>query len=147
MQRSFGVFLILAAMAPAARAETGEARLLVQATVPSRVTLEALEVPARLLLSETDVERGYKDLSASYVVSHNTDRGWLLRLSPRLGLTRHIEIRGLSRPVVLQADSLEVFQPRARSPQTLALDYRFVLEPDARPGSYELPVHLSATPL
>ena len=133
--------------AHAADADAAEAQLRVSVRVPAVVQLEAVDVPARLLLSETDVKRGYKDLSARYVVSQNTDRGWLLRLSPRLGLTRYIEIRGLAQTIVLQTDSLEVFNPRAKGPQTLALDYRFILEPDARPGSYELPVHLSATPL
>ncbi|MCU0976964.1 MAG: hypothetical protein MUC71_11740 [Steroidobacteraceae bacterium] len=147
MRRSLGVVLILAITAAGARAETGQAQLSVQATVPARVTLEAVEHPDRLDLSQADIERGYKQVSARYVVRENTARGWLLRLSPRIGLTRHVEIHGLSRPLLLQADSVEVYQPPARGAQALALDYRFVLDPDARPGSYALPIHISATPL
>jgi hypothetical protein len=147
MQRSLVVVLILAITATAARADTGQAQLLVHATVPARVTIQAIEQPARLLLSQSDVERGYKDVSARYLVHHNSDRGWLLRLSPRLGLLRHVEIRGLSRPLVLETDYIEVHQSGISRRQVLSLDFRFALKPDARPGSYTLPIHLSATPL
>jgi hypothetical protein len=44
-------------------------------------------------------------------------------------------------------DTVEVYRARAREPERLTLEYRFVLEPDAQPGSYELPIHVSATPL
>jgi hypothetical protein len=148
MRRRLGGVLILAlAATTAANAAGRQAQFIVQVTVPARVTLEATGQPTHLLLSATDIERGYKDVSARYVVSQNTGRGWLLSLSPRLGITRQVEVRGLSRPVVLGEHGVEVHQPRSRGAQTLALDYRFVLAPDARPGRYELPVHLSAAPL
>ena len=122
-------------------------QFVVQATVPARVTLAAVEQPTRLSLTEDDVARGYKDVSARYRVASNGRRGWLLHLAPRLGVTARVEVRGLTAPLVLREESVEVYQPRAREPQHLALDYRFVLGPATRPGSYELPIHLSATPL
>jgi hypothetical protein len=45
-----------------------------------------------------------------------------LRVAPRLGFARHVEVRGLPSQVV-------------------------VLEPGAEPGSYDLPIHVSAPQL
>lgn len=143
-----GAMVLLALLTgAAARADTRQAPFLVHVTVPALATVEALDQPGHLRLSTEDIARGYKDVSARYRVASNTGRGWLLRLSPRLGVTRRIEVRGLSGALVLQDDSVEIYRPRIREPRELALEYRFVLASDARPGSYELPVHLSATPL
>jgi len=148
MWRSLGTVLVLALMAGAsAHAETQQARFAVQATVRPRVTLSAIDQPANLSVSDADVARGYKDVSARYRVGSNSSRGWLLRLSPRVGVADRVEVRGLNTTVVLHQESVEVYQPQDAAPQDLALTYRLVLEPDARPGSYEVPVHVSATPL
>ena len=148
MLRSLGAVLLLALVAGAsARADTEQAQFVVQATVSARATIEAVEQPTHLTVSAEDVARGYKDVSARYAVESNTVRGWLLRLSPRIGVTRHVEVRGLYRTVVLQGESVEIYQSRAPEPRDLELDYRFVLSPNVEPGSYELPVYVSATPL
>ena len=141
--------MVLSALLVGARvcAEGQQAHFLVSVTVPALAMVEALEQPRRLWLSTDDIARGYKDVSARYLVESNTGRGWLLRLSPRLGVTQRIEVRGLSGPVELRDESVEIYRARTRGPQDLALDYRFVLTGDAVPGSYELPVHVSATPL
>jgi hypothetical protein len=144
MLRSLGAVLLFALLAGTPAYAQHQTQFVVQVTVPARVTLAAIEQPTHLALSEQDIARGYKDVSARYVVDQNSDRGWLLRLSPRMGLTQRVEVRGLSATLVLQADSVEVYQPQASEPQSLDLDYRFVLAPDARPGSYQLPVQLSA---
>jgi len=67
----------------------------VSAVVPKRVTLTVLEQPVQLMLSAEDIERGYKDVAARYQVRHNDPNGYLLHLAPRIGLTRHVEVRGL----------------------------------------------------
>lgn len=148
MLRSLCAFLMLALVAAAgARADTRHAQFLVQVTVPARATLAAVEQPTHLSVSEADLARGYKDVSARYVVESNTRQGWMLRLSPRLGITRRVEVRGLSATLVVQDDSVEVFRPRTHEAEQLELDYRFVLAPDVEPGTYELPIHVAATSL
>lgn len=148
MMRSLGSVLLFALVAGAgAHAETQRAGFLVSVTVPERVVLEAVEQPAQLTISEADLRRGYKDVSARYLVRQNTSKGWMLRLSPRLGVTQQVEIRGLSTDLVLRAESLEIHRAASRSREDFSLEYRFVLDPDARPGSYDLPVHVSASPL
>lgn len=147
MLRLLGAVLLVSLVTGTPAHGQQHTQFVVQATVPARVTLAAVEQPTRLSLTEDDVARGYKDVSARYRVASNSSRGWLLHLSPRLGATSHVEVHGLSAPVVLRNESVEVYQPRASEPQSLALDYRFVLDPDTQPGDYELPIHLSATPL
>ena len=148
MLRSLGALLLLAIVAGGdARADTRQAQFVVQAIVPARATLAAVDQPTRLDVSREDLDRGYLDVSVRYVVETNAPRGWLLRLSPRLGLTRHIEVRGLSHTVVVREEGVEVFRPRASETERLELDYRLVLAPGAQPGTYHMPVHVAATPL
>jgi len=148
MARSF-VALVLATVAAGAAvgAESRQANFIVTVSVPARATLQAIEQPARLHISAEDVVRGFKDVSARYIVESNTADGWLLRFAPRLGVARQVEVQGLQSQVVVHDDTVEVYRTRAREPERLTLEYRFVLEPDAQPGSYELPIHVSATPL
>ena len=148
MLRLPGAMLLLALVAGSgAYAETRQAQFLVRVTVPPHATIEPIEQPANLQLSATDVARGYKDVTARYLVDSNSRRGFLLRLTQRIGLTQHVEVDGLAAPLVLREETVEVYHPHASEPLDLELDYRLVLEPDAQPGNYELPVHLSATPL
>jgi hypothetical protein len=148
MARSF-VALVLATVAAGAAvgAESRQANFIVTVSVPARATLQAIEQPARLHISAEDVVRGFKDVSARYIVESNTADGWLLRFAPRLGVATQVEVQGLQSQVVVHDDTVEVYRARAREPERLTLEYRFVLEPDAQPGSYELPIHVSATPL
>ena len=148
MARSF-VALVLAAVAAGAAfgAETRQAQFIVRVEVPARATLSAVEQPTQLRISAEDVARGFKDVSARYVVESNTAKGSLLQFAPRLGIARQVEVRGLRSPVIVQDETVEVHRPRATEPESITLHYRFVLEPDAMPGSYELPIHVSATPL
>jgi hypothetical protein len=130
-----------------ARADTRQAQFLVQVTVPARAALAAVEQPTHLDVSQEDIDRGYLEVSARYVVESNSPQGWLLILSPRVGLTRRVEVRGLSDTVVVRDEGVEVFRPRTDEAERLELDYRLVLEPEARPGTYDMPVHVAATPL
>jgi hypothetical protein len=148
MQRLLAVPMFLACLAAAGVcAESRHASFIVSATVPPRATLQVVEQPALIQISEQDVQRGYKDVAARYRVESNTARGWLLRFAPRLGIAQQVEVQGLPAPVVLAADAVEVYRARAPEPERLSLQYRIVLEPATQPGSYELPIHVSATPL
>ena len=93
--------LLAAASLPAA-AEQASARFTVSAFVPQRVSLQAIDQPALLAVSSEDITRGYKDLSARFEVRHNTANGYLLSLSPRLGLASRVEVLGLDSPIELR---------------------------------------------
>lgn len=146
MWRSFGTCALLALLAgTAAHAETRQAQFQVRVTVPPRITLSAIEEPVGLDLTPTDIARGYVDVSARYRVQSNTRRGWLLQFAPRSGLAERVEVRGLSSTVVVVREGVELYRAAPNGGEEFALAYRVVLRPDARPGRYALPVHLSAT--
>ena len=147
MGRSMGVVALAALLASPALADQAQTRFTVSAVVPKRVTLTVLEQPSQLALSVEDIERGYKDVSARYQVRHNDSRGYLLYLAPRVGLTRHVEVRGLGAAIQLGDADLAVRQASVGRLHDFELAFRFVLDPAARPGSYALPVHVTAAPL
>ena len=83
MQRLLAVPITLACLAATGvHADSRHTSFVVSATVPERATLEVLEQPALVQISEQDVARGYKDVAAQYQVESNTVRGWLLRWLP-----------------------------------------------------------------
>lgn len=148
MLRSLGAVLLLALVAgAAARADQERATFLVSATVPGRVTIEPLLQSSLLVITADDVRRGYKEVSARFQVSQNTERGWVLRLSPRIGITEHVKVRGLSTEVVLREETVEVYRPPTAGREDIALGFHMVLDADAEPGTYDMPVHVAATPL
>ena len=148
MLRSLGAVLLLALVAGvSARADDERATFFVSATVPARVTIEAVEHSARLVITDDDVLAGHKDVSVRYSVSQNTERGWMLQLSPRIGITQQVKVRGLSAEVVLRDETVEVYRPATAGREDISLDYRLMLDADAEPGTYDMPVHVSATPL
>ncbi len=148
MLRSLGAVLLLALVAGVdARAETESARFGVTAVVLEKVTLMVAEPAARLHVSEADVTRGFTDVSARYVVSSTADRGYLLRLAPRLGLARRIEVKGLATALDIRDLDVEIFQPRAMPARDIVVGYRILFADSVQPGDYDWPVHVTATPL
>jgi hypothetical protein len=143
-----GVVVLLVATTPLA-AGAGELRtqFSVTATVSPRASVEPLTQPAQLSISEVDVERGYVDVAAAYRVSSNDPSGYMVRLAPRVGLTRSVEVAGLSSPIVMTDQVVEVVQPAARRPQRLDLRFRLVLDDSAVPGTYAMPVQVSVATL
>jgi len=142
-----GVVALAVLLASPALADQARARFTVSAVVPKRVKLTVLEQPAQLVLTADDIERGYKDVAARYQVRHNDPNGYLLHLAPRIGLTSHVEVRGLATDVELGDTDLAIRQASAGRLHDFELAFRFVLDPAARPGSYALPVHVTAAPL
>jgi hypothetical protein len=149
MKGAASVLSLVTALAVALPAQAGrdQARFTVSAIVPVRVTLTAFDEPSEMAISAADLERGYKDVAATYRVSHNDRRGYLLSLSPRLGVTREVEVRGLNTALVMREESVEIVQRGPPGSHELALGFRFVLDPAAVPGRYRLPVLVTARPL
>ena len=131
-----------------ARAETASANLQVSAYVAPSASIEAVGTPAAVVLTAADLALGYKDVSASYLVSSNDPRGYLLQFSSRAGLTCAIEVRGLGAPVEVGGFGAEVLQfGRPMHADQINLQYRLHLTADARSGEYVMPVVVAATPL
>ena len=147
MKRLAEVLLLLAAVPCVAAAGETRASFLVSATVLARASLESVSQPTTLSVSPEDVARGYLDVAAAYRVSSNDPSGYMVRLAPRIGLTRSVEVAGLSTPIVMTDQVVEVIQPAALRPQRLDLRFRLVLGENAVPGTYAMPVQLSVATL
>jgi len=149
MKGTAGAVALMLALATAAPAMAGQGRasFTVSVVVPARVTLTPLDQSSALEVSAADVERGYAEIAATYRVSHNDRRGYLLSLLPRQGLTREIEVQGLATTLVMGDEPVELVQPGPPGSHPLALAFRFVLDPAVVPGRYPLPVLVTARPL
>src|SRR5262245_50855509 len=55
----------------------------VTVTVPPRAALTVLSEPVSIDVTSEDLEAGYKDVEARYLVDGNDPRGFLLRVAPR----------------------------------------------------------------
>ena len=145
MRRCLAALLsVVSAMPAAAVAGEAHAQLRVTARVVPRVTLEPVAEPAQFTVAAADIERGYLDIGAEYRVSGNDPAGYFLRIAPRVGVTTAIEIDGLGSRVVLRDENIDVMRPGALHPQSLRLSLRLRFAPDLVPGTYGLPVYLTA---
>jgi hypothetical protein len=142
-----GAVACLALLACPATAEQGRAPFQVVVSVPARVALEIVAQPAALTLTQGDLARGYVDVPGRYHVSHNDRRGYLLQFVPLAGIAREVQVRGLGGAFVLGGDAVEVHRPGDSFEQDLALEFRFVLAEEARPGTFNWPVQLTAQPI
>ena len=141
------ILALLAVVSLPAAADQISAHFTVSAVVPARVTLTALDEATEFEVSTADLERGYAELAATYRISHNDRRGYLLSILPRQGLTREIEVQGLATALVVRNEPVELLQPRPPGSHQLSLAFRFVLDPAVVPGRYPLPVLVTAQPL
>jgi hypothetical protein len=144
MRRWIAALMLFSAMPVTALGGEVRAQFAVTAYVAPRASIENVAQPTQFSLSEGDIERGYVDLAAVYRVSSNSPAGYMVRLSPRVGLTRAIHVTGLATPVVVREDVVDVSQPAAPRPRELRLGFRLVLEEAAVPGTYSWPVQLQA---
>ena len=137
--------LVLSSVVPVtATAAEVRGQFAVTAYVTARASIETVAQPTQFSVSAGDLERGYVDLAATYRVSSNDPAGYMVRLAPRVGLTRAIEVTGLATPVVVRDDVVDVSQPAALQPRELRLGFRLVLDEAAVPGTYSWPVQLQA---
>jgi hypothetical protein len=142
------LLICLALLPMLAAAENVQARFQVSAQVVPRASIESIGIAAQeIRLTDLDLSRGYKDISASYRIRSNDPRGYWLRFAPRAGLTDGIEVRGLSAPVTVGDFGAEVLQASVGRQQEYTLLFRFHLAPTARAGRYELPVLVAVATL
>lgn len=140
-------FMLAVLMTGNALAGNDECTFTVSATVPAQTRLTILEEPSSLLLSSSDVARGYKDVAARYRISSNATAGYLLRLVPRFGVARRIEVHGLSGRVAVEDETVEIHQRPDDRSQEITLRLRFLLDASVPPGRYGLPLLVTTAPL
>jgi hypothetical protein len=142
--------LLAVAIAPArpALAGSASATFQVSVTVQARALLTVEAAPASLLLTETDVRRGYVDLPAASRISvrTNSPTGYLLAFEIAIGPIEDVRLLGLGAETHIGGAGGWIAQPYSGPVASAELSYRLVLSKDARPGEYPWPVALSASP-
>lgn len=128
---------------------TGSATLTVGARVRPVVRLDRLAAPASLTLTETDLARGWVDLTEplELEVRANTSGGWDLGLDLDTDVVLAVGIGGLSPDPVLAGQGARFGPPvtgPGRTPLSLAL--RLYLGPGARAGLQPFPLRFTAAP-
>ncbi|MCJ7800297.1 MAG: hypothetical protein MUP33_11180 [Polaromonas sp.] len=137
---------------PLAALASGEAKLMVSATVSKHASLQVLAQPASVVITAADMARGYVDVlsPAQVTVQSNTQDGYLLMFDNQGDFLRHALVKGLDRDVQVGAGGGGVAQRSSGGgmrKNLLNLGFRFVLSDSARQGVYAWPIRLSVTPL
>ena len=115
--------------------------------VVARTRLEVVDAPTTIQVSVEDLARGYKDVDARYRVHVSRMTPYFVRIAPRVGLAEAVQVAGLGAAVMLGSDEIEVLRPAAAGASDLNLRLRLLLRPGLPAGAYELPLHLSVSPL
>jgi hypothetical protein len=132
-----------------AQAGTSSASMSVNVTVQGRALLTVLSQPSSLVITDSDVRRGYVEVSDVTRVSVRTNcpNGYLVGFETTQGPFKTIEVRGLGTAAQIGPNGGWIPQSfTGMAPTTVDLSYRFILAENAMAGSYTWPVSLSATP-
>lgn|SRR5450830_1829814 len=142
------LLLVLAAIVPTSAAASS-ASVTVSAFVQPRASVTVEAQPGSLVISETDVRRGFVDLpTASRIrIRTNSIRGYLLSFEIESECVTGIVLDGAGDRIQVSAGGGLVPLPYPGPAAVVSeLGYRFLLSPDAKPGVYPWPVALSAMP-
>jgi len=141
------------AQASESRAGSNTARITVTATVLARANLKILSQKQELVVTNSDISRGYVDIpnASRLEIKSNSPDGYMIVFEGSYGsvdLFREIHVQGLGRDVLIDVNGGRVMIPsQGLSPVTKDLSYRFVLAENAQPGSYMWPITLSVMPM
>jgi hypothetical protein len=116
-------------------------QMAVSARVLPHVRLEAPAARDSIIVTPTDLTRGYVEVSRHYRLTSNAPDRVLLQVNPRLGLTQAIEIEGLGPTLRLVDTGVEIAPSLASD---LDLTFRLWLAPGVGAGEYPLPLQLAA---
>ena len=138
------LFVAIATSLPASAA-TRSASFAVSAQVVARTWIEPVDEPAIIVLTESELEQGYKELDVHYRVHTAGTSSYLLTIAPRTGLADRIRIDGLGGSVELGDMDITVLLEAASNISELRLRLRIELASNAAAGSYPMPVRLSVS--
>lgn len=145
MRLWFGTLLV-AGLTLGLPANAQHSQFVAHAEVTPRTTLEPVST-ATIEVSAADIQRGYVEPESRYRVRSNDPRGFLLHVRPQSAHAESVQLAGMTGPLALGADGVEVYRPWARGVQEVAVRVRVKLHELMRPGRVALPVHVSVAAL
>jgi hypothetical protein len=148
--RAARLALVLAGSVSAAAARDARTSFTVGATVNATARIEMQSAPTDLLVTATDLRRGYLDVvePTTLVIRSNSPAGFALDLLTVTPLMSSLIVRGLESEQALGADGGTIVQ-RWTQAQTvnLSLRFRFILAAGLGEGRYPWPVRVGVRPL
>lgn len=132
-------------------AVAAQTKLTVSATVLKRATLKVLSQPGSVMITSTDIERGYIDVPtpSQVAVRSNSLSGYLLVFEIEGDFVSNALVRGMGTEVQLGPNGGVVPQPaegRGVGNTTHQLGFRFMLSSSARQGTHAWPLQVSVVP-
>ena len=145
------VFVLCTVLGAMQQAQAGSARaeIGVSVRVVARTLIDSESSPRELEVSASDVARGYVDVrgTTQLFVTNTNRQGYLLSVWPQVQMFSMVVVRSGDSEAELGADGGEILERRWGQRLSLALDFRFLLVPGVRPGTYPWPVKLQVSPL
>jgi hypothetical protein len=146
-------FVFLASVACGAPAHDAQTRFAVTATVEAVARVVTQSAPSHVVVSATDVERGFVDVAEPMRlrVSANSP-GCVLDIVTVAPMLSSLVLKGLGSDQRLEATGgtvVERWTPRGIQPSTadLVLHFRLMLAPQIAPGSYPWPLRVFVRPV
>jgi hypothetical protein len=124
------------------------AKITITARVLERTTMTVLNQIPEIVVTTADIMRGYVDIFAATRISvkSNNPAGYLLAfedLSGSSSIFNSVNVRVGTKEVQFSQNRGWVPQPYVRGGITLDVSYRFLLNKDARPGTYPWPLMIA----
>lgn len=139
-------FVIVAAPAYAGSAS---ATMAISVQVVGRTLLTVGQQPASVVVTQSDIQRGYIDVPAAvaFQVRSNAREGYSLQFEPVSGPFAQAKVTWENSTAAVGSDGSWLTHSYQQGTTAGRLDVRLVLAPDATPGSYSWPVRFAATSL
>lgn len=152
--RALGLVMAAAALSMGTAASASEGQnVTVTATVLKRASLQVVQQPSAVVVTQVDLARGYVDVPAParLAIQSNSPGGYLIEFASHGDFMKQILVKGLTHDLQLNASGGAVMQPASAGAgitrASLSLSFRFVLSEMAGEGTYPWPLRVSVAPL
>jgi hypothetical protein len=128
------------------------AHVSIGATVLRHIGVRVLVAPRTLQISAADIVLGYVDVpqASTLEIRSNSPAGYLLAIYTEADFSRGTEVRGSGGVALLgRSGGVLSFKAEGKGMRTtpVALSFRVLLSPQARPGVYPWPMQISVLPV
>jgi hypothetical protein len=151
LQRRIAMAAVLAALLPSrvlvgdVEAAQARAQMTVSANVVDTVSVRAVHQAQDLVVTPTDVARGYVEAPAASQLEIGSKGPWLLEFRPVGNLFKRVKVSGFDGAGEFgPAGGAMLVKPAVG---TQSMNYRFDLAPGTAPGAYRWPLALTLLPM
>lgn len=131
-----------------AGAQSVSGKVQVSARVTARSQMKVLRQVTQVRVTQTDIRRGYVDVSAAsrFEVRNNNPQGYVLAFQGLASTFKAVHAIGSGTDVYLDGNSGFVMRPYVKGNEIIEFSYRLMLAEDVEPGVYAWPIAFSVQP-